>query len=256
MLESASPAHATELAATAAKRHEAVVAFGGDGMVHLVANGVIGGDAAFGIIPSGSGNDFAAHLGYPRHSPVAACDVVAGGVSRPVDAGRIAGGPAFLCVAGAGFDSEVNRAANQIRWARGTAVYVAATLTTLARFHPARFKIVLDGSTESFDGMFVAVANAASYGGGMRIAPSADVTDGLFDVCIVRGMKRRTLLAQLPRIFSGNHVSHPAVEIRRAREVSLSADRPFFLYADGEEIGPLPYRLLIEPKALRVIAAG
>jgi YegS/Rv2252/BmrU family lipid kinase len=252
-LASRSASHATELAAAAAERHPAVVAMGGDGMVALVANGVLGSKAVFGIIPSGSGNDFAVNLGYLRHDPVAACAAVAAGSVRAVDVGRIAGRGAFLCVAGAGFDSEVNRAANEIRWARGTAVYVAATLKTLARFRPARFTLRTDGTTESFDGMFVAVGNAASYGGGMRITPNADLSDGLFDVCIVRAMKRRSLFVQLPRLFEGKHVDHPAVEIRRARDVELEADRPFSLYADGEDAGRLPVRLTIEPRALRVL---
>ncbi|MCA1832683.1 MAG: sphingosine kinase, partial [Actinobacteria bacterium] len=124
VLESRSAAHATELAAAASVGHEAVVAFGGDGMVHLVANGMIGSSAVFGIIPSGSGNDFAVALGYPRKDPLHACDVVANGSIRNVDVGRMDGGRVFVCVAGAGFDSETNRAANEIRWARGTAVYV------------------------------------------------------------------------------------------------------------------------------------
>jgi diacylglycerol kinase (ATP) len=222
--------------------------------VAFVANGVLGTSAALGIVPLGSGNDFAAHAGYPRRDPLAACRTLAEGAVRPVDVGRIQGGRAFLCVAGSGFDSEANEAANNVRFARGTMVYVAAVFQTLARFRPARFTLSLDGAAETFDGMFVSVGNARSYGGGMLIVPDASLDDGLFDVCVVRAMSRRALLGQFPRLFKGTHVRHPAVDVRRARTVELSADRPFTLYADGEPVGPLPVRLDVEPKALALIA--
>jgi len=252
-LVSTSAEHAVELAAGAATRHEVVVACGGDGLVAFVANGVLGSEAALGIVPLGSGNDFAVHVGYPRHDPLAACAIVAGGTSRAVDVGRVAGGRAFLCVAGAGFDSETNEAANRIRWARGTAVYVAAVFQTLARFRPAVFTVSLDGREERFPGMFVAVGNARSYGGGMRITPDARLDDGAFDVCLVRALSRPALLGQFPKIFRGTHVGHPAVSIARAATVELAADRPFTLYADGEPAGRLPVRLSVEPGALAVV---
>lgn len=253
VLPSLSAGHATELAREASARHAAVVAMGGDGMVHLVANGLVGSGAVLGIVPTGTGNDFAVNLGYPRRQPMDACRALLGDAERAVDVGRIEGGPAFLCVAGGGFDSEVNRLANRIRWARGTLVYVLAVLRTLARFRPARFRVVIDGKAEEFEGMFVAAGNAGSYGGGMRIAPDASLDDGLLDVCIVRAMGRATLVGQLPRLFSGTHVRHPAIDVRRGREVRIEAERPFLLYADGEEIGPLPATLHVEPLALRVL---
>lgn len=254
VLASASPDHATEIASEAAGRHDVVAAMGGDGMVGFVANGLIGARAALGIVPTGTGNDFAANLGYPRRGALAACGIVAGGTERVVDVGRVVGGRAFVCVAGGGFDSEVNRAANRIRLLRGTPVYVAAVLRTLAAFRPARFRVTLDEQAMELEGLFVAVGNAASYGGGMRIAPAAVLDDGLFDVCVVGAMGRAALLRQFPRLFKGTHVSHPAVTIRRAREVTIEADREFFLYADGEEVGRLPARLRVEPGALRVVA--
>ncbi|MGH2829027.1 MAG: diacylglycerol/lipid kinase family protein [Actinomycetota bacterium] len=251
---SRSAAHATELAADAAGRHRVVVAFGGDGMVHLVCNGVIGSQAALGILPAGTGNDFAANLGYQRKDPLAACAAIAAGRVRSVDAGRVEGGPWFVCVAGGGFDSEVNRVANRMRFLRGTPVYVTATLRTLARFRPARFMLDLDGAAREIDAMFVAVGNAASYGGGMRICPAALPDDGLFDVTIVGAVGRLGLLRQFPRLFKGTHVDHPAVHTARARSVRIASERPFMLYADGEEICPLPATLTVHPGALRVIA--
>jgi YegS/Rv2252/BmrU family lipid kinase len=254
VLFSESADHASELAASAAARHEVVAAVGGDGMVAAVAQGVIGSAAALGIVPAGTGNDLAANLGYVRRKPLEAAAVIASGERRAIDVGRIEGGRAFLCVAGGGFDSEVNRDANRIKRLRGTAVYLIAVLRTLRRFTPARFSVTLDGEERSFAGMFVAVGNASSYGGGMRITPDAQLDDGVFDVCMVGAMGKGTLLTQLPRLFTGGHVRHPAVEMARARRVTLAADRPFTLYADGEEVGPLPVTLTIEPSALDVVA--
>lgn len=253
-LTSRSPAHATELAAEAARDGEIVAAAGGDGMVHFVANGVIGSRAAMGIVPLGTGNDFAANLGYARRDPMAACDVLARGADRAVDAGRIEGGPFFVCVAGGGFDSEVNRVANRMRVLRGTPVYVAATLRTLARFRPARFTLTLDGHVTTVDAMFVAVGNATSYGGGMQITPGALLDDGVFDITVVGALSRPGLLAQFPKLFKGTHVNHPAVTTARAASVTIEAERPFACYADGEEIGPLPVTITMHPGALRVVA--
>lgn len=253
VLASRSAEHATALARDAAARHEAVAAMGGDGMVAFVANGILGTGAALGIVPTGTGNDFAVTLGYPRRRPLEACAALAGDRTRVVDVGRIEGGRAFLCVAGGGFDSEVNREANRIRWARGTLVYVVAVFKTLRRFRPSAFRVTLDGERVDFEGMFVAVGNARSYGGGMKITPQAEPDDGLFDVCLVKAMSRPALLAQLPRLFRGRHVLHPAVEIRRAREVRIESDRDFRLYADGEEVGPLPATLRVEPGVLPVL---
>ena len=254
VLTSESAAHASQLAAAAADGPEVVVAVGGDGMVAAVAQGVIGSRAALGIVPAGTGNDLAANLGYARRKPLEAAAVIARGDRRPIDVGRIEGSRAFLCVAGGGFDSEVNRDANRIQHLRGTAVYLVAVLRTMRRFTPARFTVTLDGEERSFDGMFVAVGNASSYGGGMRITPDAKMDDGVFDVCMVGAMGKGSLLAQLPRLFTGTHVRHPAVETARARRVTLAADRPFTLYADGEEVGPLPATLTLEPAALDVVA--
>ena len=251
---SRSPSHAVELAGEAASRHEVVAAAGGDGMVHFAANGVIGSQAALGIVPLGTGNDFAANLGYARRDPLAACAALASGPIRTVDAGRIEGGPFFVCVASGGFDSEVNRLANRIRGLRGTPVYVVATLRTLTRFRPARFTVTLDGQVRHMDAMFVAVGNATSYGGGMRITPGAVLDDGAFDVTIVGALGRAGLLRQFPKLFKGTHIHHRAVTTARAASVTIAADRPFACYADGEEIGPLPVTMTIVPGALRVVA--
>jgi diacylglycerol kinase (ATP) len=252
--ESRSAGHLSELGAEASARHEVVAALGGDGTVALVAQGVVGTAAALAIVPAGTGNDLAANLGYVRKDALAACAIIAAGRRRRIDVGRIEGNRMFLCVAGGGFDSETNREANTIRGLRGPPVYVLAVLRTLRRFSTASFTVTLDGARKEFRGFFVAVGNAASYGGGMKITPDASLDDGVFDVCLVGEMSKPALLRQLPRLFTGGHVRHPAVQILRAKTVTIEADRPFSLYADGEEVGPLPATLTVEPSALEVVA--
>ncbi|MHB8511518.1 MAG: diacylglycerol/lipid kinase family protein [Actinomycetota bacterium] len=253
LVSSRSAAHATESATELATRHSEVIAAGGDGLVHYVVNGIIGTGATLGIIPCGTGNDFATNLGYERRRPLDASKWIIKGNRKHVDVARINDGTVFACVAGAGFDSEVNRTANQIKGLRGTAVYVVATLRTLAKFHPARFSLHLDGNHIERDLMFVAIGNASSYGGGMRIAPQASPFDGVLDVIMVGKMSRAGLLLQFPKLFKGTHVNHAAITVVRAKEISIDCEDPFFLYADGEEICRLPVSVKIEPQALQVI---
>ncbi len=101
--------------------------------------------------------------------------------------------------------------------------------------------------------MLVAVANTSSYGGGMRIAPQAQVADGLLDVCFVRRTARLRLLASFPRVFRGDHIEMPEVEYFQSPSVSIAAERPLDLYADGEWICQTPLEIRIVPKALRVV---
>lgn len=245
--------HARECAAEAAAAHPVVIAAGGDGMVHLVVNGMAGSDAALGILPCGTGNDFATNLGFARRNALDACAALIAGKRRRVDAAQIRGGPIFVCVAGGGFDSVANEVANTIRFLRGTPVYVVATLRTLARFKPAAFTVTVDGSRQKLSAMFVVVGNASSYGGGMQITPGAVLDDHLLDVTIVGAMKRMTLLAQFPRLFKGTHVSHPAVQTMRGRSITIECATPFPLYADGEASGALPATIDVLPGALEVI---
>ncbi len=234
---------------------EVVAAVGGDGLVGMVANGLLGTNAALAVIPLGSGNDFARMLG------VRDITHAIRSLSRPryqaIDVGRIEsedGRRAYVCVAGAGFDSEVNEVANTIRRLRGKPKYAAAVLRTLARFQPAGFRIDVDGE-RAFDGeaMMVAVGNARSYGGGMNICPDASLTDGSLDGCVVTALSRPAFVRAFPKVFKGTHVSHPAVRMLRGTTMAVEADRPFLVYADGDPVGRLPATFSVIPGALQVV---
>jgi YegS/Rv2252/BmrU family lipid kinase len=244
--------HARELARAAAARGEVAVAFGGDGLVGAVAGALRGTDGVLGVLPGGRGNDFARVLGIPLE-PVAACAVLGTGVERTLDLGE-ADGKAFVGIASCGFDSDCNRIANETRLVRGNLVYVYSALRGLAGWRPARFRLELDGEEAiSVVGYNVVAANSKAYGGGMYIAPDASLEDGLLDVITIAEMPKLRFLRLLPTVFKGRHVLVHEVSVRRARELRVSADRPFTLYADGDPIAELPVTIRAVPRAVRVI---
>jgi YegS/Rv2252/BmrU family lipid kinase len=247
--------HARELAQDAAGRGETVVALSGDGMVGAIADAMrqIPG-AVLGILPGGRGNDFARVLGISQ-DPDAACATVAEGSPRPVDMGEV-GGRGFVGIASVGFDSDANRIANEApRW-MGALVYAYGALRALAAWRPATFVIELDppGERHTFTGYSVGAANSKAYGGGMFAAPDALLDDGLLEIIVLEDMSRMRFLTRvLPRVFKGTHVELPSVRVFRAREVEISADRPFTMYADGDPIGELPLRVRAVPGAVNVL---
>ncbi|HWF72635.1 MAG TPA: diacylglycerol kinase family protein [Solirubrobacteraceae bacterium] len=256
--------HARELARAAASNREIAVAFGGDGLVGAVADALrdIHGDSdgagdgdcegVLGVLPGGRGNDFARVLGIPLE-PVAACAVLATGVVRTLDLGEVEG-RTFVAIASCGFDSDCNRIANETRLVRGNLVYVYSALRGLAGWRPARFRLELDGEEEiSMLGYSVVAANSKAYGGGMYIAPDAELEDGLLDVLTIADMPKLRFLRLLPTVFKGRHVRAPEVTQRRVRELRVSADRPFTMYADGDPIAELPVTVRAVPRAVRVI---
>jgi diacylglycerol kinase (ATP) len=252
------------------ERPDALVAVGGDGWVNIALQAVAGTGVALGVLPAGTGNDLARTLGIPlgrRPAAVAAAvDILRAGLVRRVDAGfvRGAGGPPadagnhggggrwFLSVLSSGFDSRVNERANRMSWPHGRARYVMAVGKELRAFRPVPHQMVLDGEELRTDAMLVAVGNSPCYGGGMRVCPAADLADGLFDVTIIAPISTLTFLRLFPSVFRGEHVRHPAVLTRRARQVTVSAPG-MTAYADGELVGPLPVTAEVVPEAVTVL---
>ncbi|MFG1876309.1 diacylglycerol/lipid kinase family protein [Sphaerisporangium sp. NPDC049003] len=245
---------ALERACTAvAEGPEALVAFGGDGLVHLAVQAVAGTDVPLGIIPAGTGNDIADALGIPKRDPLAAAGIVAAGETRVVDAARVGEDEWFAGVVACGFDSKVNERANQLTRPPGMAKYLLAMAQELRSFVPIPFTITLDGEVVEQEAMMVAVGNTRSYGAGMRVCPDAVPDDGLLDVLIVGRLPKAAFLRTFPRVYRGTHLDHPAVTLRRARTVMVDAPG-IVAYADGERVGPLPLTCTVRPGALRVLA--
>lgn len=244
--------HARELAARAAAAGEITVTLSGDGLIGCVC-GVLREHpgARLGILPGGRGNDAARALGIPQ-DVAAACGVLADGVERDLDVGDV-DGRTFIGIASLGFDSDANAIANRAPARLGNAVYLYGGLRALARWKPARFALSLDGEPLDLTGYSVAACNSPYYGGGMHLAPNAQLDDGLLDVVLIADMRKRAYLAALPGVFKGRHLANPAVRVLRGRELRVDADRPFEIYADGDPIATTPATITVVPRALRVL---
>jgi diacylglycerol kinase (ATP) len=233
-----------------------VAALGGDGQVGMCANGVIGTGAALAVIPAGTGNDFARHIGLDRKDPLAATRLLADPTTKQIDVVRVSTPEReryFVNVGGAGFDSEVNAHANQVRRLKGTPKYIYSTFVTLARFTAGSFTVTIDGERHDLPAMMIAVGNGSSYGGGMLVTPEARVDSGTLDVCVIGRISKLNFVRTFPKVFKGRHVDHPAVTMLRGKSVEITADRTFQVFADGELVGSLPVTFVIEPAALPLV---
>lgn len=234
--------------------YDLVIAAGGDGTAHAALNGVVGSETALGIIPLGSGNDLARALGLPL-DPFAAVQALLAGRSSRMDVVRV-DGDVYACVAGVGLDALANRFANRLGSPlSGHWHYLLGLMAAMAVWKPIEVELVADTTMFRGRANFVAVANAPSYGGGLRIAPQAQLEDGLVDVCIVDAVSKRDLIDTYPLLFTGQHVNRPFVHTFRAREVSLRAPVDAELYGDGEFLARLPVTLRVEPSKLKILRA-
>jgi YegS/Rv2252/BmrU family lipid kinase len=242
---------AREVARTAAQRGDTVAAVGGDGTIGLIAGALRGTPGRLAVIPAGRGNDFARVMKIPT-DPVEATRVALDGEQRTVDVGDV-DGQAFICIASLGFDSDANRIANEARLVKGNLVYLYAALRALAGWKHANFDVVIDGATHNVRGWSVAVANSQAYGGGMYIAPQAELDDGELDVVLVSATSKLAALKDLPKTFKGTHSKLPYVRTLRGKKVEISTDRPFVIYADGDPIGSTPATVSISARSLNVL---
>jgi YegS/Rv2252/BmrU family lipid kinase len=245
--------HAQALAKGAVQAGEVAVSYGGDGLAGAVAHALRGTQGTFGLLPGGRGNDFARKLDIPLDI-ADACRVLALGDERTVDVAEV-DGRTFLGIASFGIDTEVQDIANATTRLRGQAVYLYATLRALAAWKAVPLELATDGGEpRRFDGYSVAACNSGVYGGGMHLAPGADLADGLLDIVSYGDLPKWRFLRGLARVFRGTHLRDPAVELVQAREVRVDAGRPFRIYADGDPIGTTPATIRVVPRGLRVLA--
>lgn len=250
---SASPGDLTRVAAeSSAAGYDRVVVCGGDGTIHLAAREFNLGRGVLGVIPLGSGDDFATILGIPRKVR-AACDVILGGHTRDVDVAT-ANGIRYLGVAGLGFDSVVAAYAQNVKVLRGSVVYLYSIFRVLPKFTPHRVQMRIDGVARDEEIMFAVVGNTRQYGGGIRIVPAAVADDGVLDYCIVHRTSRFQLLKTLPLAYNGSHVRKSFVETGRGWEFFFDSEKPLDVYADGEFVTRTPVRFWLEKEKLRVAA--
>jgi diacylglycerol kinase (ATP) len=254
------PGHGAELASQAARAGvDCVVALGGDGTVHDVANGLLeqGGDTALGVVPIGTGNDFAKLTGVYRHSPIRAVQRLVTAQTATFDAGRAAG-EYFVNSVGFGFGPEVVRVRNGMPGLSGFASYFLPVFRAFARFRPPHFEVRARGFSETGYMMMVEVCNGTTAGGSYRFAPQALPGDGRLDVCLVRRVSLLRFLLAVPRVMRGTHGTMREVGMFQTREVTIrSLDGPLVLHLDGELREPVAREctVRIEPSRLKVLVA-
>lgn len=243
---SAASEHAQAAIASGADR---LIVIGGDGTVHQGVQVAAATGVAFGVVPAGSGNDFASAVGLP--TGLDAAIEAALGPATPVDLIRV-GDRWGATIATLGISVEVTIRADRLRWPRGGAKYTAATLLELPRMRTYPLLLTVDGERHEVTPNLLAIANTPTFGGGMRIAPSADLTDGLLEVVMLGPSPRRTMLRLLPKAGSGGHVGHRDVRIMRGARVELHSETPVRVDVDGECAGHTPLVVECVPGALRL----
>ncbi len=254
------------------ERVDAVVIFGGDGTVHRHLSALVDLNLPVLVVPCGSGNDFARALGL--RGVVANrdnCRTVDLGLVRESASPEARAGEApaprglsshghslhyFCCIAGVGLDAEIARRANQLpKWVRAHGGYALCAPREFLRFLPFPMKITCNnGAADKFrPSILAAVANAPTYGGGMRIAPHARLDDGTLDVCIVRAMDTFKLFCLFPTVYFGRHLGFREVEYTQTPALRIETESPLDVYADGEYICRTPAEFAVVRNAVRMI---
>ncbi len=237
--------------ADAVARGEIVVAAGGDGMLASIAGAVVSAGGQLGIIPSGRGNDFARMLGLSADPADVASCLLSGEPTATdvIDAdGQIVLGSMY-----AGVDSMASELVDNARRLPSAVQYPYAAVRALLTYRPAGFVVTVDGHRHEQEAYNVVVANSAYYGKGMKIAPAADVRDGLLEVIVLPADSRWGMVRRLPKVYDGKHIELAGVTCFRGRSVTVEADCPVQAYGDGERIGPLPRTATVKPGAIQVL---
>ena len=254
------PGHGQELAAHAVSQGaKHIVAVGGDGTVHEVANGLLrtDTDAALGVVPVGSGNDFAKIVGVYGYDPIQAVARLVTAKSRRFDAGRVLG-EWFVNSVGFGFGPAVVQTRNRMTHLRGFLSYLVPIVRTFFTFHPPVFDIAAPGFRERGYMMMVEACNGTTAGGSYRFAPDADPTDGKMDVCVIRRVSLPRFLIAIPRVLRGTHTSmREVVMVKTAKLVVRAPEQPLVVHVDGElrEPGTNECTVELERGRLNVLVA-
>lgn len=225
---------------------EALIAFGGDGIVSLCLQLVAKSSIGFCVVPTGTGNDFARSIGTYKKSIQEIFQAICSDKPISMDiavADSLTEKRYFVQVLSSGFDASVNERANAIKAPIGKLKYTIAMLLKLPRFKSIDFEVLIDSQKLNINSMLVVVANGSSYGGGMKILPNASFQDGKLDLLYVDPVSKFTLLSIFPLVFKGWHLKHPAVHVMSAKNIELRGATK--AYADGEFVSHLPLKISV-----------
>ena len=245
--------HAIELAHEAVgKGYDGIISIGGDGTLLEIARELQDTQERLGIIPAGTGNDFRRAIGVPKDI-FSSLDIILKGHCKRVDIGFLGENHPFLNVAGTGFDVDVIRNTMKVRrlFTGGLAYFLGIVMSIFN--HKSRMvSITANGETMKRNVLLVAIANGKSYGGGLNVAPSASVQDGLFNVVILNRVAKWRILFELPKLKKGQIEKISVSEQFMCSEITIDCEVPQPFNLDGEIYGQTPQRLFIKPAALNV----
>ncbi len=249
------PGHATLLAKEAIDEgFDVIVAVGGDGTLRETAMSVVHTDRVLGLLPCGTGNDYARPLGLPS-DPETAIGILLNGEDRVVDAGE-ANGTVFFNIAGFGFDVDVLDYTEQFKpkCRNGETAYRLGCLKAVLGLKLRKTTLTFPDGTIEQNVLMAAAGVGTHFGGGMNVLPESDMSDGLLDVCIAHDVNRLRLLSLLPKFIKGKHIGLPVITYRKATEVSVVCDPVSRIEVDGERMDGTPVTFRVLPKALTVRA--
>ncbi len=233
---------------------DTIVSIGGDGFTNEIVNGVIGSEAALGLIPCGDANDFPKMFGISKKNVEEACSIIAEGFTRKVDLGSV-NERYFLNVVGIGCDGEITEQKAKIkkRFVGFFGYFIQAIVTTLT-YKPKLVKIKMDGVTFEASILLLTIGNGRCCGGGFLLTPAAVIDDGVFDICLIKWPGKLWTLWDLPKVPKGKHVGKLHTIIFRAKEIDVSSEELLTAHIDGEVTKANKFRIKILPQALKVLA--
>jgi YegS/Rv2252/BmrU family lipid kinase len=249
------PGEAIVQAREASKNYEVIVAVGGDGTVNEVVSGIVSTQAVLGILPAGSGNDFAMTIGLSKNLKKN-LEILNRASLKTVDLGQVNDSRYFINGIGVGFDGEAaGRVRKYLKFTRGFFAYLLAVLRTLVTYRFQQVRVRIDGREVYNDRLFlVATCNGTRYGGGFQVTPMAKIDDGHFDICLVEKTGRWYALSHLPRFLKGTHLSMPEVHMYTGTEVEIESAEDLSAHVDGELLPEQSkFSIQILPKQLRII---
>ena len=247
------PGHATELSKAAVDEgFDVIVSVGGDGTLRETAMSVLHTDRVLGLLPCGTGNDYARALGIPTDAE-SAVDILLNGENRVVDAG-MANDQVFFNIAGFGFDVDVLDYTEEFKpkCKKGETAYRLGVLKAVFGLKLRRTTLTFPDGTMEKNVLLAAAGVGTHFGGGMNVLPESDMSDGLLDVCIAHDVNRLRLLRLFPKFIKGKHLGLPCITYRKATEVSVVCDPVSRIEVDGERMDGTPVTFRVLPGALTV----
>lgn len=228
--------HAAELVKSyVSKENYRVYAVGGDGTLNEVLNGIVNTESCLGVIPSGSGNDFIKSI-YKERLPQNIIKDTINGKTRMIDLGRI-DSRYFLNISSVGIDAEVVHNAKLLKrypLISGKVAYILSAIATIFTYKYRRIQLIIDGKEITLENTLTAFANGKYYGGGMKVAPDADLQDGFFDICAIDKLSRMKMLTLFPKLIKGAHKEIKEVSFYKAKKIEVISKEDITVNIDGE----------------------